>query len=115
CVVGRWHVSPARRIHFGFQAGDGIRAFHVTGVQTCALPIYYLNVFSFPLIHGSRDNALSDKKSIVLTEELASRLFGTADAAMGRSAERRVRKGWRARCWLHRGHKTEGAHVGGRR
>src|SRR5690606_40294522 len=22
-----------------FQAGDGIRAFHVTGVQTCALPI----------------------------------------------------------------------------
>src|SRR5690606_5474889 len=26
-----------------FQAGDGIRAFHVTGVQTCALPIYYQN------------------------------------------------------------------------
>src|SRR5690606_40341606 len=23
-----------------FQAEDGIRAFHVTGVQTCALPIY---------------------------------------------------------------------------
>src|SRR5690606_39340186 len=25
--------------HFVFQAEDGIRAFHVTGVQTCALPI----------------------------------------------------------------------------
>src|SRR5690606_39313986 len=25
---------------FFFQAGDGIRDFHVTGVQTCALPIY---------------------------------------------------------------------------
>src|SRR5690606_39599330 len=24
---------------FFFQAADGIRAFHVTGVQTCALPI----------------------------------------------------------------------------
>src|SRR5690606_40400603 len=24
------------------QAEDGIRDFHVTGVQTCALPIYYL-------------------------------------------------------------------------
>src|SRR5690606_39871798 len=24
---------------FFFQAGDGIRDFHVTGVQTCALPI----------------------------------------------------------------------------
>src|SRR5690606_39500592 len=25
---------------FSFQAEDGIRGFHVTGVQTCALPIY---------------------------------------------------------------------------
>src|SRR5207302_3113817 len=28
--------------HFFFQAEDGIRDFHVTGVQTCALPIYGL-------------------------------------------------------------------------
>src|SRR5690606_40269589 len=27
---------------FFFQAEDGIRDFHVTGVQTCALPIYNL-------------------------------------------------------------------------
>src|SRR5690606_13730975 len=27
-------------IAFFFQAEDGIRDFHVTGVQTCALPIY---------------------------------------------------------------------------
>src|SRR5690606_40602567 len=26
---------------FFFQAEDGIRDFHVTGVQTCALPIYW--------------------------------------------------------------------------
>src|SRR5690606_39506403 len=26
--------------NFFIQAEDGIRAFHVTGVQTCALPIY---------------------------------------------------------------------------
>src|SRR5690606_40933211 len=26
-------------VAFFFQAADGIRAFHVTGVQTCALPI----------------------------------------------------------------------------
>src|SRR5690606_27584166 len=26
--------------YFVFQAEDGIRVFHVTGVQTCALPIY---------------------------------------------------------------------------
>src|SRR5690606_41185239 len=28
---------------FFFQAEDGIRGFHVTGVQTCALPIYDFN------------------------------------------------------------------------
>src|SRR5690606_39749799 len=27
---------------FFFQAEDGIRAFHVTVVQTCALPIYWI-------------------------------------------------------------------------
>src|SRR5690606_39453212 len=27
------------KVHFFFQAEDGIRDFHVTGVQTCALPI----------------------------------------------------------------------------
>src|SRR5690606_35429429 len=29
-------------VFFFFQAEDGIRDFHVTGVQTCALPIYLL-------------------------------------------------------------------------
>src|SRR5690606_40682052 len=31
---------PSRFFFFFFQAEDGIRAFHVTGVQTCALPIW---------------------------------------------------------------------------
>src|SRR5690606_40365255 len=30
-------------LHYFFQAEDGIRAFHVTGVQTCALPIFDLS------------------------------------------------------------------------
>src|SRR5690606_39281768 len=35
-------IGPTRRflVLFFFQAEDGIRDFHVTGVQTCALPIY---------------------------------------------------------------------------
>src|SRR5690606_3203748 len=32
-------MSGRRRMPFFFQAEDGIRDFHVTGVQTCALPI----------------------------------------------------------------------------
>src|SRR5690606_40935678 len=35
---------PALPSCFFFQAEDGIRDFHVTGVQTCALPIYPLEV-----------------------------------------------------------------------
>src|SRR5690606_40926258 len=30
---------------FFFQAEDGIRDFHVTGVQTCALPIWFTSSF----------------------------------------------------------------------
>src|SRR5690606_17282051 len=33
-------VQARRCCFFFFQAEDGIRDFHVTGVQTCALPIY---------------------------------------------------------------------------
>src|SRR5690606_40533210 len=33
-------ILPCGEIFF-FQAEDGIRDFHVTGVQTCALPIFF--------------------------------------------------------------------------
>src|SRR5690606_40264515 len=37
---------------FFFQAEDGIRDFHVTGVQTCALPIFRVIVIDdHPLVH----------------------------------------------------------------
>src|SRR5690606_35549915 len=35
------HTEDAYYVFFFFQAEDGIRDFHVTGVQTCALPIYH--------------------------------------------------------------------------
>src|SRR4249919_4137330 len=34
---------------FFFQAEDGIRVFHVTGVQTCALPIFTVTSIGFPI------------------------------------------------------------------
>src|SRR5690606_40627855 len=45
------------------QAEDGIRDFHVTGVQTCALPIWRLNMWQIavkpgkPLAFGEVDRA----------------------------------------------------------
>src|SRR5690606_40991969 len=38
-VVYVWLCAASRHVCFFFQAEDGIRDFHVTGVQTCALPI----------------------------------------------------------------------------
>src|SRR2546429_4696230 len=38
--------------HFFFQAEDGIRDVAVTGVQTCALPIYSVDQHSAPRLLG---------------------------------------------------------------
>ena len=45
---------------FFFQAEDGIRDVAVTGVQTCALPIWLLGEISLSLLclHSSRGSAL---------------------------------------------------------
>src|SRR5207245_5941535 len=43
---------------FFFQAEDGIRDATVTGVQTCALPIYRLSR-QLPALHGARAHQLS--------------------------------------------------------
>src|SRR5438105_8806357 len=40
CIRLRLEKLTADRAHFFFQAEDGIRGPLVTGVQTCALPIY---------------------------------------------------------------------------
>ena len=40
-VIGIWmKEQTVKLIYFFFQAEDGIRDYKVTGVQTCALPIY---------------------------------------------------------------------------
>src|SRR6266511_5950336 len=59
---------------FFFQAEDGIRDFHVTGVQTCALPI-----------------SLVEKGQLELVDLVFS-LRPEIDVSEGRSEERRVGK-----------------------
>jgi len=39
----------------------------------------FLSIFSFPLLKGNASNALEGTNSIVITEDLASKLFGTKD------------------------------------
>src|SRR5690606_39952682 len=40
---------PTCYFFFFFQAEDGIRDFHVTGVQTCALPIFAPDIVQDPV------------------------------------------------------------------
>jgi putative ABC transport system permease protein len=49
----------------------------------------FFSLFSFPLRYGDARTALSDMHNIVLTEETAKRLFGTADA-VGKHLEIKV-------------------------
>src|SRR6201997_5804799 len=67
------------RAYFFFQAEDGIRDGTVTGVQTCALPIYT------PLAPGAVGRLRAAHRS------------GGAYAAIRRSEERRVGKEGRSR------------------
>lgn len=47
----------------------------------------FFNVFSYPLIHGNRDQVLAKKEAIAISEPLAISLFGSAEAAMGKTVE----------------------------
>ena len=44
----------------------------------------FFNVFSYPLIEGDKDMALVDKTSIVISEELALRMFNTTEDIIGK-------------------------------
>jgi hypothetical protein len=47
----------------------------------------YFNAFSFPLTQGQPNQVLRDKNAIVLSEELAVRLFKSTRNAIGKSLE----------------------------
>src|SRR5690606_39672819 len=76
-------------IFFFFQAEDGIRDFHVTGVQTCALPIC-----STRLWRGTEALAVWR-----LAMDMSHGVGGGKRRAVSRSEERRVGKECRSR-WL---------------
>src|SRR5205823_13395986 len=65
---------PARRAFF-FQADDGIRAKLVTGVQTCALPIFAERVFT------EAERAYCESRGVVAAQHYAAR-FAAKEAAL---------------------------------
>src|SRR5437016_10440277 len=74
-------TTPLSKSGFFFQAEDGIRYWSVTGVQTCALPIY-----------------LDETGVLRAAEAIASGIPGARKVVIpGRSEERRVGKECRSR------------------
>src|SRR5690606_39479483 len=96
-----------------FQAEDGIRDFHVTGVQTCALPICWIAFahkayneqqrhLDFALLLGYLSTQISGSGYLyALQGEVLSENLAQHDKAIesyeARSEERRVGKECRAR------------------
>src|SRR5439155_12986886 len=80
-------LHVALHLLFFFQAEDGIRAGHVTGVQTCALPIW--------LITPSRPR-ITIHANVRTTTEVSSGKITTKRITRCRSEERRVGKECRA-------------------
>src|SRR6266498_5493299 len=84
---------------FFFQAEDGIRDADVTGVQTCALPIFARALETLPLLaealgRGELSYAKVRALTRVATPETEARLLGVGRAGTAAHVERRVR-GWR--------------------
>ncbi|MDR3716358.1 MAG: ABC transporter permease [Puia sp.] len=47
----------------------------------------FFNVFSYPLLQGNKDQVLTDKNSIVISESLARRLFHTTANVVGKTLQ----------------------------
>src|SRR5256885_6989221 len=84
---------------FFFQAEDGIRDYKVTGVQTCALPIYESegDLHEGPPRPTDRGQALEAARERQSREQQEDHLAGVQVAVQARSEERRVGKECRSR------------------
>src|SRR5690606_40547522 len=87
---------------FFFQAEDGIRDFHVTGVQTCALPIFDEAAISRNLarVHAVVDDANAEEERArdpAVAQHLEDAALHALLVGGERSEERRVGKEWRSR------------------
>src|SRR5690606_41038460 len=82
---------------FFFQAEDGIRDFHVTGVQTCALPISRRRTAGDGRNQCTRSGARADSPPAAGSPSDRGR--STPHRPACRSEERRVGKECRAGWW----------------
>jgi putative ABC transport system permease protein len=67
--------------------GEGLISYE--GNQVVAECIFaskdFFNVFTYPLIQGSKDHVLDDKNGVVISERLAKKIFGTTENIIGKT------------------------------
>ncbi len=71
------HTSWVSESTLSVGASDVRAKGHYTGVE-------YFNIFSYEILQGDRKKLLTDKNSIVISEDLAMRLFNTTENVLGR-------------------------------
>src|SRR5688572_30905392 len=91
---------------FFFQAEDGIRDLTVTGVQTCALPIFFGSVVTFAVCVRPPDVIVTSPKVIsaacsvmLVAGSVSVTRMDSRPRKVSRSEERRVGKECRSRWW----------------
>ncbi len=74
---------------FSYRSRDGLLTNNDREVQVRGLHASedFFEVFSFPLLQGNKKEVLANKDGIVLSEELAMRLFGRTEGILGQSLE----------------------------
>src|SRR5699024_12015823 len=92
-------VYVFRCVFFFFQAEDGIRDRNVTGVQTCALPIFtdYMDQLGFNLVGYGCTTCIGNSGPLPHAVETAVKEGDLIVAVVLRSEERRVGKECRSR------------------
>src|SRR5690606_40667241 len=101
-AIKRVEVLRNKISHFFFQAEDGIRDFHVTGVQTCALPISPSSgnvLLRFLRRKGFSEKLLEEAGLVSSSESDPPRFFDRFRGQIGRAScrERGQTAGGRAR------------------
>ncbi|MEM8891447.1 MAG: FtsX-like permease family protein [Bacteroidota bacterium] len=75
--------ATSYKTHPALLGGIGVGDQHIR-----AVPLYadqsYLEVFSFPLLHGNKSQVLKDKYAAVISEDLALQIYGETEEAIGK-------------------------------
>src|SRR5204863_6786841 len=98
CSMELSEIGDRLGFFFFFQAEDGIRDLYVTGVQTCALPIYRMKADLRQLVAAA---ALANARTFGGEDYVGFHTMMALAPSLHRSEERRVGKECRFRWWQY--------------